>query len=106
MKKTFLAAAVVAVGLAAAVPVHRLRRRIRRQHRASQCRPRWPADQADPVGPADAWAAPMGGFREVMRDLTDAQREQVKAIHERHAERIRPLAERAHAAREAHRERA
>jgi Spy/CpxP family protein refolding chaperone len=47
---------------------------------------------------------PMGGafaFREVMRDLTDAQREQVKAIHERHADRMRPLAERAHAAREA-----
>ena len=36
-----------------------------------------------------------------MRDLTDAQREQVKAIHERHAERIRPLLERTHAAREA-----
>ena len=47
---------------------------------------------------------PMGGafaFREVMRDLTDAQREQVKAIHERHADRIRPIAERAHTAREA-----
>ena len=36
-----------------------------------------------------------------MRDLTDAQREQVRAIQERHAERIRPLADRAHAAREA-----
>ena len=47
---------------------------------------------------------PMGGpfaFREVMRDLTDAQREQVKAIHEKHADRIRPIAERARAAREA-----
>ena len=46
----------------------------------------------------------MGGptaFREVMRDLTDAQREQVKAIHERHAERMRPLPERSHTAREA-----
>ena len=46
----------------------------------------------------------MGGafaFREVMRDLTDAQRQQVKAIHERHADRIRPLAERTHAARQA-----
>jgi Spy/CpxP family protein refolding chaperone len=41
-----------------------------------------------------------GGFA-LMRDLTDAQREQVKAIHERHAERIRPLAERVHTAREA-----
>jgi Spy/CpxP family protein refolding chaperone len=41
------------------------------------------------------------GIREVMRDLTDAQREQVKAIHERHAERLKPLRDRAHAAREA-----
>lgn len=47
---------------------------------------------------------PMGGgfaLREVMRDLTDAQRQQVRAIHERHADRIRPLAERARTAREA-----
>jgi Spy/CpxP family protein refolding chaperone len=36
----------------------------------------------------------------VMHDLTDAQREQVKAIHEKHADRIRPLAERARTARE------
>jgi Spy/CpxP family protein refolding chaperone len=36
-----------------------------------------------------------------MGDLTDAQGEQVKAIHERHADRIRPLAERSRAAREA-----
>ena len=46
----------------------------------------------------------MGGafaFREVMRDLTDAQREQVKAVHEKHADRIRPIAERARTAREA-----
>ena len=42
-----------------------------------------------------------GGFGAVIRDLTDAQREQVKAIRERHAEQVRPLAERAHAAREA-----
>ena len=47
---------------------------------------------------------PMGGgfaLREVMRDLTDAQREQIKAIHEKNAERIRPLAERARTAHEA-----
>jgi Spy/CpxP family protein refolding chaperone len=41
------------------------------------------------------------GFREIMRDLTDAQRQQVRAIQERHAQQIRPLAERAHNAREA-----
>ena len=47
---------------------------------------------------------PMGGpmgMGAVLRDLTDAQREQVKAIHERNAERIRPLMERVHTAREA-----
>ncbi|HKY21984.1 MAG TPA: Spy/CpxP family protein refolding chaperone [Vicinamibacterales bacterium] len=42
-----------------------------------------------------------GGFGEVMRDLTDAQRQQVKGIRERHAEQIRPLMERVRAAREA-----
>jgi len=36
-----------------------------------------------------------------MRDLTDAQREQVKTIHEKHADRIQPIAERARNAREA-----
>ena len=47
---------------------------------------------------------PMGGgfaFPAVMRDLTDAQRQQVKAIREKHAERLRPLVERARTAREA-----
>lgn len=42
-----------------------------------------------------------GPMREVMRDLTEAQREQVKAIRARHADRLKPLVERSHAAREA-----
>lgn len=42
-----------------------------------------------------------GGGGEVMRDLTDAQREQVKAIREKHAERLRPLIERSRNARQA-----
>jgi Spy/CpxP family protein refolding chaperone len=42
-----------------------------------------------------------GGLGDVMRDLTDAQREQVRAIRERHAERMRPLMERARTARQA-----
>jgi len=54
------------------------------------------------MGRGGRMGGPMGGgFAGVMRDLTDAQREQVKAIHEKHAERIRPLAERARTAREA-----
>ena len=55
-----------------------------------------------PFGRGGRMGGPMGfGLREVMRELTDAQREQVRAIHQRHAERIMPLAERAHNAREA-----
>ena len=55
-----------------------------------------------PGGRGGRMGGPMGGgFGAVMRDLTDAQRDQVKAIRERHAERLQPLAERAHAAREA-----
>jgi Spy/CpxP family protein refolding chaperone len=99
MKKTLMGAFVVALGLGATVPF------------AS-----WAQDQPQaqtepgrhggrgPGGPEGRMGGPMGGpfaFREVMRDLTDAQREQVKAIHEKHADRIRPLAERARTAREA-----
>ena len=98
MTKTFLGAIVVALGLGATVPFVG-----------------WAQDQAQaqgqhmrrggrgfggPAGPGGRLGGPMA-FREVMRDLTDAQRDQVKAIHERHADRIRPLAERAHTAREA-----
>ena len=99
MKKTLMGAFIVALGLGATVPF------------AS-----WAQDQPQaqtepgrhggrgPGGPGGRMGGPMGGpfaFREVMRDLTDAQREQVKAIHEKHADRIRPLAERARTAREA-----
>ena len=99
MKKTLMGAFVIALGLGATVPF------------AS-----WAQDQPQaqtepgrhggrgPGGRGGRMGGPMGGpfaFREVMRDLTDAQREQVKAIHDKHAERIRPLAERARIAREA-----
>jgi Spy/CpxP family protein refolding chaperone len=56
------------------------------------------------MGRGGRMGGPMGGafgFREVMRDLTDAQQAQVKAIHEKHADRTRPLAERSRTAREA-----
>jgi Spy/CpxP family protein refolding chaperone len=101
MKKTFLGAIVVALGLGATVPFVGW----------AQDQPQAPREQMRHGGPG-AWGparggrmgGPMGGafaFREVMRDLTDAQREQVRAIQERHADRIRPLAERAHASHEA-----
>jgi Spy/CpxP family protein refolding chaperone len=56
-----------------------------------------------PGGRGSGMGGPMGGrvLTEVMRELTDAQREQIKAIHARHAEELKPLAERARAARQA-----
>jgi Spy/CpxP family protein refolding chaperone len=98
MKNTFLGAIVVALGLGATVPFvswaqdqpQAQREEMRRGGRGF----------GGPGGPGGRMGGPMA-IREVMRDLTDAQREQVKAIHERHADRIRPLAERARTAREA-----
>lgn len=101
MKNTFLTAIVVALGLGATVPFVGWAQD-QPQAQGQQMRRGGPGR---PGGPGGRMGGPMGGgdvaFRAVMRDLTDAQREQVKAIHERHADRIRPLAERARAAREA-----
>jgi Spy/CpxP family protein refolding chaperone len=100
MKKTFLGAIVVALGLGATLPLVGW----------AQDQPPAQGEQkrgrgvGGPGRPGGRMGGPMGGafaFREVMRDLTDAQREQVRAIQERHADRIRPLLERAHTAREA-----
>jgi Spy/CpxP family protein refolding chaperone len=55
-------------------------------------------------GPGGRFGGPMGGpmgFGINPRDLTDAQREQVKAIHERHAAEMKPLIEQSQAARKA-----
>ena len=113
MKNTFLGAIVVALGLGATVPfVGWAQDQPQPQAGSPTRQPRWGAEAqgqqmrrgGGPGGPGGRMGGPMRGafaFREVMRDLTDAQREQVRAIHERHADRIRPLAERAHAAREA-----
>jgi Spy/CpxP family protein refolding chaperone len=61
-----------------------------------------PGGRGGPGAPGGRMGGPMGGvIGPVMRDLTDAQREQVRAIRERHAEEIRPLAERVHTARQA-----
>jgi len=98
MKNTFLGAIVVALGLGATVPFVGWAQ----DQPQAQTEPRRGGRGFG--GPGGRMGGPMGGafaFREVMRDLTDAQREQVKAIHERHADRIRPLAERAHTARQA-----
>ena len=98
-------AAILAVGLVATVPYIG----------AAQEQPQAQGDQARPGrrggpggpgrlgGPGGRFGGPMadGAMRGVMRDLTDAQRDQVKAIHERSADKIRPLVERLHSAREA-----
>ena len=95
MKKTFLGAVVVALGLGATMPFVGW----------AQDQPKAQTEPGRRGG--RGFGGPGGrmggafGFREVMRDLTDAQREQVKAIHEKHADRIGPIAERARTAREA-----
>ena len=98
MKKTFLGAIVVALGLGATMPFVGW----------AQDQPKAQTEPArrggrgfgGPGGPGGRMGGAFG-FREVMRDLTDAQREQVKAIHGKHADRIGPIAERARTAREA-----
>jgi Spy/CpxP family protein refolding chaperone len=102
MRNTFLGAIVVALGLGATVP-YMSWAQDQPQAQAGQPR-RGGRGFGGPGGPGGRMGGPMAGgpaIRDVMRDLSDAQRDQVKAIHERHADRIRPLAERAHAAREA-----
>jgi Spy/CpxP family protein refolding chaperone len=97
MKKALMLVAIVVMGLAASVPYTN----------AAQDQVQTPGDHVGrgrgpggPMGRGGRMGGPMG-FGEVMRDLTDAQREQVKAIRERHADEIRPLRERARTAREA-----
>jgi Spy/CpxP family protein refolding chaperone len=104
MKNTFLGAIVVALGLGATVPyVGWAQDQPAAQQQPTRRGGRGDGGPGRPGGPGGRMGGPMGAFAfgAVMRDLTDAQREQVKAIHERHADRIRPLAERAMAAREA-----
>jgi Spy/CpxP family protein refolding chaperone len=99
MKKTLMGAFVIALGLGATVPFASWAQ----EQPQAQTEPGRHGGRG-PGGPGGRMGGPMGGpfaFREVMRDLTDAQREQVKAIHNKHGERIRPLAERARTAREA-----
>jgi Spy/CpxP family protein refolding chaperone len=100
MKKALMFVAIVVMGLAATVPYS-----IAAQDQAQTSgdrvgRGRGPGG---PMGRGGRFGGPMGpmGFGEVMRDLTDAQREQVKAIREKHAEEMRPLLERTRTAREA-----
>ena len=99
MKKTLMGAFIVALGLGATVPFTSWAQ----DQPPAQTEPGRHGGRG-PGGPGGRMGGPMGGafaFGGIMRDLTDAQREQVKAIHEKHADSIRPLAERARTAREA-----
>jgi Spy/CpxP family protein refolding chaperone len=93
-------AAIVAVGLVATVPHVGEAQDQTQTHQGD----RMGARRGGHGGPGGRMGGPMGrggALAGVMRDLTDQQREQMRAIRERHAERIRPLAERARTAREA-----
>jgi Spy/CpxP family protein refolding chaperone len=98
MRNTFLAATVVAIGLGAAVPYISSAQDQQQQTQGEQRPGRGFRGHFGPMGRGGRMGGPLGG---VMRDLTDAQREQVKAIHEKHAAQIRPLIERVRAAHEA-----
>lgn len=98
MKRTFLGAIVVALGLAATVPFDGW---AQDQPQAQGEQRRGGRGIDGPGRPGGRMGGPGGGFREVMRDLTDAQRQQVRAIHEKHAAQIEPLVARARAARQA-----
>ena len=92
---------IIAAGLMATVPHFDIveAAQDRKPAQAERVRP----GGRGPWGPGGRMGGPMAGgpLREVMRDLSDQQREQVKAIQERHADRMKPLFERSHSAREA-----
>jgi len=104
MKNTFLAAIVVALGLGATVPFVGWAQDQPQAQRQGRRGGPGVGGPGRPGGPGGRMGGPMGGafaFREVMRDLTDAQREQIRAIHDKHAVQIEPLFERVRTAREA-----
>jgi Spy/CpxP family protein refolding chaperone len=92
------AAVLVGFGLMATVP-HITAAQDQTQAQGERVGPRRGGPDG-PFGRGGRMGGPMG-VGEVMRDLTDAQREQVKAIGEKHAERLRPLIERSRTARQA-----
>ena len=93
----FGAAALIAVGMATTIP-----------HMGAQDQGQPPAGRMGrgPGGPGGfgrGRGGPGGpmGFGIDLRDLTDAQREQIKAIHDRHSEEMKPVFDRVEKARQA-----
>jgi Spy/CpxP family protein refolding chaperone len=97
------AASVLTLGLVVAMP------QIGASQDATQTQSEQGGQNAQgPKGQRERGARPGGGPREggaalrgISGDLTDAQREQITSIQQRHAEQMKPLAERARSAREA-----
>lgn len=97
MKKILFSAAVVAVGLAAAVPYISAQDQ-QPQTQGERVGPRGGRGPGGPIGRGGRMGGLLAGG---LRDLTDAQRAQVKAIHDKHAAQIEPLLQRSRTAREA-----
>ncbi len=97
----FGAAALVALGMATAIP-HMGAAQGPGQPPPPGRMGRGPGGPGGPGMGRGGRGGPMGmGLGIDPRDLTDAQREQIKVIHENHASDIRPLMERLQKAREA-----
>jgi periplasmic protein CpxP/Spy len=93
-------AVLVAFGLTATVP-HMSAAQDQTQTQGDGVGPRGHRP-GGPFGRGGRMGGPMGGgLGDIMRDLTDAQREQIRTIREKHAERMKPLFERARTARQA-----
>ena len=100
----FVGAAVIAVGLLSFTPASSAAQD-QSQNPPSEGRfggPRrgGPGGPGGPGGRGGRFGGPMGfGFDP--RDLSDSQREQIKAIHDRHAEELKPLVQASQAAHKA-----
>jgi Spy/CpxP family protein refolding chaperone len=98
MKKTlFAAATAVAIAMAAAVPYINAQDQ-QPQTQGERMGPRGGRGPGGPMGRGGRMGGPLAG---ALRDLTDAQRAQVKAIHDKHAAQVEPLLQRVRTAREA-----
>jgi periplasmic protein CpxP/Spy len=97
----FVGALVIAAGVISFTPP--LAGAAQDQSQSAPAEGRFGGPRRGGPGAPGRFGGPMGpmGFGVNPHDLTDAQREQVKAIHERHAAEMKPLIEQAHAARKA-----
>jgi Spy/CpxP family protein refolding chaperone len=94
MVGVFGASALIALGMATAIPHMRAAQDPAQQGPgAGRMGGRGPGGPGMGRGGRGGPGGPMG-FGVDPRDLTDAQREQIKAIHDRHAEEMKPLMDR------------